>query len=138
MGARLGGDSAAVTAGLAFPAPAHEYRLGTCSAQDWIVDPPQGARAKGDPNTVLGDPNRADTEEDIVGLIGQVASVSVATVKVVPSLRTLGNRQTGGNTQGDLDAAYVAVAGDPSVKCRATRSAGSLLNYKPVGAKRRA
>lgn len=93
------------------PAEAHDYRLGNRSALDWIVDQYQVERSKENPDEILSDPNRADDEEYIVRLIGQVVTVSVETMKLVRALPPL---ETGdgkpGYTQADLDAAHVYVA----------------------------
>jgi predicted helicase len=59
-----------------------DYRLGSRSALDWIVDQYQ---VKGD-----SDPNREDAPGYIVRLVGQVVRVSVETqniVKVLPAFR---------------------------------------------------
>lgn len=71
------------------PAEAHTYRLGNRSALDWVIDQYRVERDKDDPDTILSDPNRADDEEYIVRLIGQVITVSVETVKLVKSLPAL-------------------------------------------------
>jgi predicted helicase len=64
------------------PPETFEYRLGSRSALEWIVDQYQ---VKGE-----SDPNREDDSGYIVRLVGQVVLVSVATVEIVkgsPSLR---------------------------------------------------
>ena len=71
------------------PAATHEYRLGNRSALDWVIDQYRVERAKDHPDTVLSDPNRADDEEYIVRLIGQVITVSVETMQLVRSLPPL-------------------------------------------------
>ena len=55
-----------------------EYRLGSRSALDWIVDQYQ---VKGE-----SDPNREDDPGYIVRLIGQVVRVSIETQRIVKSL----------------------------------------------------
>lgn len=101
------------------PAEAHTYRLGNRSALDWIVDQYQVERAKENPDTILSDPNRADDEEYIVRLIGQVVTVSVETMKLVASLPALEEAKPAKATkakpadlytQADLDAAHVYYA----------------------------
>lgn len=57
------------------PAEAFEYRLGSRSALEWVVDQYQ---VKGD-----SDPNREDDPGYIVRLVGQVVRVSVETVRIV-------------------------------------------------------
>ncbi|MBI2515605.1 MAG: N-6 DNA methylase [Opitutae bacterium] len=95
------------------PDAAHTYRLGNRSALDWIVDQYQVERSKENPDEILSDPNRADDEEYIVRLIGQVVTVSVETMKLVESLPPFGDgKEARGYTQADLDAAHVYVAED--------------------------
>jgi len=60
------------------PAETFEYRLGSRSALEWVIDQYQ---VKGE-----SDPNREDDPGYIVRLVGQVVRVSVATVQVVNSL----------------------------------------------------
>jgi predicted helicase len=60
------------------PAEVYEYRLGSRSALEWVIDQYQ---VKG-----ASDPNREDDPGYIVRLIGQVVRVSVDTVKIVQSL----------------------------------------------------
>ena len=69
------------------PAKAFEYRLGTRSALEWIVDQ---YRVKTDKRSgILNDPNRADNPQYIVKLIGQVVTVSLETVEIVNKLPAL-------------------------------------------------
>jgi predicted helicase len=60
------------------PPEAFEYRLGSRSALEWVVDQFQ---VKGE-----SDPNREDDPAYIVRLVGQVVLVSVETVRIVRSL----------------------------------------------------
>jgi predicted helicase len=60
------------------PPEAFDYRLGSRSALEWIVDQYQ---IKGD-----SDPNREDDPAYIIRLIGQVVRVSIETVSIVKSL----------------------------------------------------
>jgi len=60
------------------PPATFDYRLGSRSALDWIVDQYQ---VKGE-----SDPNREDDPGYIVRLIGQVVRVSVKTVGLVIAL----------------------------------------------------
>jgi len=60
------------------PVEVFEYRLGSKSAVEWIVDQYQ---IKGE-----SDPNRPDDPGYIVRLVGQVVRVSVETVRIVKSL----------------------------------------------------
>ncbi len=95
------------------PTAVHDYRLGNRSALDWVIDQYRVERAKDDPDTVLSDSNRADDEEYIVRLVGQVITVSVETMKLVSSLPPLGDgAPVTGYTQADLDAAHIYVAED--------------------------
>ena len=69
------------------PAKAFEYRLGTRSALEWVVDQ---YRVKIDKRSgILNDPNRADNPQYIVKLIGQVVTVSLETVDIVNKLPAL-------------------------------------------------
>ena len=60
------------------PAEAFEYRLGSRSALEWVIDQYQ---VKGE-----SDPNREDDPGYIVRLVGQVVRASVATVEIVKAL----------------------------------------------------
>ena len=69
------------------PAAAFDYRLGTRSALEWIIDQ---YRVKVDKRSgIVNDPNRADQPRYIVDLIGQVISVSLRTVEIVADLPEL-------------------------------------------------
>ena len=69
------------------PAEVYNYRLGTRSALEWIVDQ---YRVKTDKRSgIVNDPNRADEPRYIVDLIGRVITVSLKTVKIVESLPKL-------------------------------------------------
>jgi predicted helicase len=66
---------------------AHPYRLGNRSALEWVVDP---YRVSTDARSgIRNDPNREDDPEYIVRLVGQVATVSVETVRLVGELAGL-------------------------------------------------
>jgi predicted helicase len=60
------------------PPATFEYRLGSRSALEWVIDQYQ---VKGE-----SDPNREDDPGYIVRLVGQVVWVSVATVQIVKDL----------------------------------------------------
>ncbi len=60
------------------PPETFEYRLGSRSALEWVIDQYQ---VKGE-----SDPNREDDPHYIVLLVGQVARVSVETIRIVKSL----------------------------------------------------
>jgi len=60
------------------PAETFEYRLGSRSALEWVIDQYQ---VKGE-----SDPNREDDPSYIVRLAGQVVRVSVDTVRIVKDL----------------------------------------------------
>ncbi len=66
------------------PPAAFEYRLGNRSALEWVVDQYQVYTDKR--SGITSDPNRADDEQYIVRLVGQVVRVSVETVKIVDGL----------------------------------------------------
>ena len=69
------------------PAEAFNYRLGTRSALEWIVDQ---YRVKTDKRSgIVNDPNRAEEPRYIVDLIARVIHVSLKTVKIVESLPEL-------------------------------------------------
>ena len=69
------------------PAEAFNYRLGTRSALEWIVDQ---YRIKVDRRSgIKNDPNRAEEPRYIVDLIGRVIHVSLKTVEIVKSLPEL-------------------------------------------------
>jgi len=60
------------------PAATFEYRLGSRSALEWVIDQYQ---VKGE-----SDPNREDDPGYIVRLTGQVVRVSMDTVRIVKDL----------------------------------------------------
>src|ERR1700687_5701323 len=62
-----------------------QYRLGNRSALERVLDQYQVSEDKR--SGIKSDPNRADDPEYIVRLVGQVVRVSLATVKIVNSLR---------------------------------------------------
>ncbi len=69
------------------PAAAFDYRLGTRSALEWIIDQ---YRVKVDKRSgIVNDPNRADQPRYIVDLIGRVITVSLQTVEIVEALPNL-------------------------------------------------
>lgn len=69
------------------PTEAFDYRLGTRSALEWVIDQ---YRVKVDKRSgIVNDPNRADAPRYIVDLIGRVISVSLRTVEIVNGLPEL-------------------------------------------------
>jgi predicted helicase len=66
------------------PPAALEYRLGNRSALEWVLDQYQVSTDKR--SGIESDPNRADDEQYIVRLVGQVVRVSLETVKIVAGL----------------------------------------------------
>ena len=69
------------------PAEVYDYRLGTRSALEWIVDQ---YRVKVDKRSgIVNDPNRAEEPRYIVDLIARVINVSLKTVDIVKSLPEL-------------------------------------------------
>ena len=69
------------------PSKAFDYRLGTRSALEWIIDQ---YRVKIDKRSgIINDPNRADDPQYVVRLIGKVITVSLETVAVVEGLPML-------------------------------------------------
>ncbi len=70
------------------PPETFQYRLGNRCALEWVIDQYQISKDKR--SGIVNDPNRADDEQYIVRLIGQVITVSLETMKVVKSLPDLG------------------------------------------------
>ena len=69
------------------PSKAFDYRLGTRSALEWIVDQ---YRVKTDRRSgIVNNPNRSDDPQYIVKLIGKVITVSLETVDIVSKLPAL-------------------------------------------------
>ena len=69
------------------PAEVYDYRLGTRSALEWVVDQ---YRVKTDKRSgIVNDPNRVDQPRYIVDLIGRVITVSLETVEIVNNLPAL-------------------------------------------------
>ena len=63
------------------PQECFQYRLGNRSALEWVIDQYQVSKDKR--SGIESDPNRIDDEGYIVRLVGQVITVSVATVQLV-------------------------------------------------------
>ena len=70
------------------PADAFGYRLGNRSALEWVID--QYRVRRDEHGQITNDPNRADDEQYIVRLLGQVITVSLGTNKIVAGLPPLG------------------------------------------------
>ena len=69
------------------PAEVYDYRLGTRSALEWVVDQ---YRVKTDKRSgIVNDPNRADQPRYILDLVGRVITVSLQTVEIVNGLPPL-------------------------------------------------
>ncbi|MDE0326439.1 MAG: DNA helicase, partial [Candidatus Poribacteria bacterium] len=69
------------------PTEVYDYKLGTRSALEWIVDQ---YRIKVDKRSgIKNDPNREDEPRYIVDLIGSVITVSLRTVEIVENLPEL-------------------------------------------------
>ena len=69
------------------PPKAFDYRLGTRSALEWVIDQ---YRVKTDKRSgIVNDPNLADDPQYIVKLIGKVITVSLETVDIVEGLLAL-------------------------------------------------
>ena len=71
------------------PEKAFDYRLGTRSALEWIIN--QYCVKIDKRSGIVNDPNRADDPQYIVKLIGKVISVSLETVDIVENLPALPN-----------------------------------------------
>ncbi len=69
------------------PAKAFEYRLGTRSALEWVIN--QYCVKTDKRSGIVNDPNRADDPQYIVQLLRQVISVSLETVNIVAGLPAL-------------------------------------------------
>ncbi len=69
------------------PPKAFDYRLGTRSALEWVIDQ---YRVKTDKRSgIVNDPNRPDDPQYIVQLIGKVITVSLETVDIIHGLPAL-------------------------------------------------
>ena len=68
------------------PPEVFNYRLGNRSALEWVIDQYQVSTDKR--SGITSDPNRADDDQYIVRLIGQVVRVSLETVEIVSGLPT--------------------------------------------------
>ncbi len=69
------------------PLEVYDYRLGTRSALEWVVDQ---YRVKTDKRSgIVNDPNRADEPRYIVDLIARVITVSLETMKIIKNLPAL-------------------------------------------------
>lgn len=69
------------------PPEVFDYRLGNRSALEWVID--QYRVSRDERGGLVSDPNRADDEQYIVRLLGQVVYVSVETLKLVRGLPEL-------------------------------------------------
>ncbi len=69
------------------PAEAFEYRLGTRSALEWVID--QYRVKTHSRSGLVNDPNRSDAPRYIVDLVARVISVSLKTVEIVKRLPEL-------------------------------------------------
>ncbi len=75
------------------PVEAHDYRLGTRSALEWIVDQysvtedykPKTGRG----SRIVNDPNNETEEQYIVDLIARVITISLETMKIIKNLPAL-------------------------------------------------
>ena len=75
------------------PLEAHDYRLGTRSALEWVVDQYRVTKDY-KPNTgrgsrIVNDPNRETEPQYIVDLIARVITVSLETMKIIKNLPPL-------------------------------------------------
>ena len=70
------------------PAKAFEYRLGTRSALEWVID--QYCVKTDKRSGIVNNPNREDDPQYILKLIGKVVTVSLETVEIVEGLSGLG------------------------------------------------
>lgn len=70
------------------PADVYNFRLGSRSALEWLVDQFQVSTDKR--TEIQSDPNRGANREYILNLIGSVVAISIETVEIVKHLPTLG------------------------------------------------
>jgi predicted helicase len=80
------------------PAEVYRYRLGNRSALEWVID--QYHVGTDSRSGITSDPNRDDDQQYIVKLIGQVVTVSVATVRLVDALARVTLVAVGGDAAG--------------------------------------
>ncbi|MGQ9910634.1 MAG: type ISP restriction/modification enzyme [Candidatus Flexifilum sp.] len=66
------------------PARAFEYRLGSRSALDWVIE--QYRVRRDGAGQIVSDPNRPDDPEYIVNLIGRVIAISLRTLDLIAAL----------------------------------------------------
>jgi predicted helicase len=66
------------------PPEVFDYKLGNRSALEWVID--QFRVTRDEKGGIASDPNRADDEQYILRLIGQVVTVSLETLHLVQSL----------------------------------------------------
>ena len=69
------------------PPEVFDYRLGNRSALEWVID--QYRVSRDERGQIKSDPNRADDEEYIIRLVGQVITVSLKTHEIVANLPSL-------------------------------------------------
>ncbi len=69
------------------PPQVYDYKLGNRSALEWVIDQYQVSTDKR--SGIVNDPNQPDDPQAILRLIGQVITVSLATVQIVNSLPPL-------------------------------------------------
>ncbi len=69
------------------PPEVFNYRLGNRSALEWVID--QYRVSRDEHGIIASDPNRADDEQYIVRLVGQVVTVSLETIRIVGDLPPL-------------------------------------------------
>lgn len=78
------------------PPEVFRYRLGNRSALEWVIDQYQVSTDKR--SGIVSDPNRADDEEAIVRLVGQVVRVSRETTRLIDGLpEAFGSPDPGGS-----------------------------------------
>ena len=69
------------------PEGVFDYRLGNRSALEWVID--QYRVRRDEHGNITSDPNRAEDEQYIVRLVGQVITVSLETCRIVAGLPSL-------------------------------------------------
>jgi predicted helicase len=65
------------------PPETFQYRLGGRSAIEWVIDQYQVGESR---RGIRSDPNRADNEDYIVRLVGQVVQVTLKTLAIIDQL----------------------------------------------------
>jgi predicted helicase len=96
------------------PPQAFEYKLGNRSALEWVIEQYQVSEDKR--SGIKNDPNRADDQQYIVRLIGQVVTVSLETMRIVAALPAIGAQDAAVATQQRPEATKPLAKGKPGTR----------------------